>query len=219
MNLREHLTTVANVAVIGLVVFALVRPDGPVWAKVTTWKKNRAFSETLHTDWPRVTEGSRLDTTRAAVRLVEFSDYECPFCRKAYASLKHVMSDPRVGGVVHRHYPIVSIHEHAEGAARTAICAERQGKFAEMNDRLFLTDEWLKDTNWVREARAVGVADIAAFTACRSSPETNRRLSTDMAMAKTLGIEATPTFVYQYGTYSGLLPDTLFFRLTRRDTP
>jgi protein-disulfide isomerase len=206
---------IANIVVISLVVFALVRPSGPIGEKVVTWRAERHTRAMIDEKFPSIASGSRLDSSKAApVALVEFSDYECPFCRKQHAALQTVIANARGTGVVMRHLPLTALHEHAEGAARAAICAERQGRFREMNDRLFGTDTWLKDSDWSREARAAGVKDLDAFSACLQSKETTSRLELDHAMANDLGIQGTPSFVYRGGVYVGMLSDTLFARLT-----
>jgi protein-disulfide isomerase len=203
----------ANVAVIALVVFALVRPSGPIGEKVVSWRADRRIRAMISQKFASIADGPRLDSSTAQVALVEFSDYECPFCRKQHESLQRAMGNVRGAGVVMRHLPLTALHPHAEGAARSAICAERQGRFLEMNEQLFNTDTWLKDSDWNREARAAGVKDIDAFSACLQSKETTARLELDHAMANDLGIQATPTFVYRGGLYQGLLSDTTFARL------
>lgn len=206
----------ANVAVIMLVAFALARPSGPIGAKIVTWQAERHTKAVIGEKFASIASGPRLDASTAApVALVEFADYECPFCRKQHESLQRVIANAPGTGVVMRHLPLTALHEHAEGAARAAICAEKQGRFREMNERLFGTDTWLKDSDWNREARAAGVKDLDAFTACLQSKETTARLEVDHALANDLGIQGTPTFVYRGGIYVGMLSDTLFARLTR----
>src|SRR5208282_3251154 len=88
----------------------------------------------------------------AAVTIVEFADYQCPYCRQAEATLRTIMSkhanDVRL---VFRNLPIPSLHAHATAAALAAVCADQQGKFWPMHDALFadpsaLGDDGLKST-------------------------------------------------------------------------
>lgn len=217
MRLKESLAAATNVIVIGLVAFTFLRPSGAIGGTVVQWQRDRHRQQIVSREWATIADARRIDSARTgAVAMVEFADYECPACRRQYSTYEAVLNGSNSVGVAFRHRPL-PIHPHAEGAARTAICAEKQGKFLAMHERLFSTDAWLADTNWMREAIAVGVPDTAKFSACRSSKETTARLHADAALADTLDIHATPTFVAAKETHVGLLPDTMFVqRLARR---
>lgn len=80
----------------------------------------------------------------AKVTIVEFSDFQCPYCSRAFPTVEQVMKDYN-GKVrlVYKHFPLVSIHPHAQKAAEAAECAKAQGKFWEFHDQLFTTQ-----TDW-----------------------------------------------------------------------
>ena len=106
--------------------------------------------------------------------------------------------------MIYRHLPL-PFHPAAEGAARASICAERQGRFREMYDRLFGTEAWLSDTNWNREAESAGVPDLGRFGNCLHDIDTDRRLAVDRNLAEALAVAGTPTFVHRKGIFVGIL--------------
>lgn len=218
MRSRLRLGAVADLAVIGLVAWVLLRPSGPVGGALARWKAERAVRQRINSDWAQIASGPRLDTTASAVALVEFSDYECPFCRSQHGLLKRVIGDSRGGGVVFRHLPL-PIHKNALHAALSAVCAEEQGRFREMHDRLFETEAWMTDANWRREASAAGVPDLVAFSNCLSSTEATARIRTDAALARDLGISGTPSFVHREGVVAGSLADSTIRGLRQRSGP
>jgi protein-disulfide isomerase len=146
--------------------------------------------------------------------IVEFSDYECPFCAKAHLDLKALLAARPDVQVVKRHFPLDTacnpllrrpMHRDACALARGAICAEQQGRFTEMDDALFANQ---KERRPVEElAKRLGL-DVAAFQACLADPETARRLSKDVATGIQIGLKATPTYVVNGVQYAGTLPPT-----------
>jgi protein-disulfide isomerase len=209
---QPDLGSVANVLVIALVVYAVARPEGPLGARVVRWRQERAVIARTMNDWTNLATGSRLDTLSAPAALVEFSDYQCPYCRKQHEPLSALLASSTAMGVTFRHLPL-AIHPSAEGAARTAICGERQGRFLQVHDRLMTSDLWMRDTNWVREAEVAGVTDLKAFELCLRDSSTTQRLEADMSLARELGINGTPTFLYRGGRQDGMIPDTMYRRL------
>src|SRR2546427_10850807 len=99
-----------------------------------------------------------LGTVEAPVTLVEYGDFECPFCGRAYPDLKQVLR--QVGGKVQfvfRHFPLSEEHPHAQHAAEVAEAAAAQGKFWEMHDLLYQRQAALADEDLVRDARELGL--------------------------------------------------------------
>src|SRR6266571_1796535 len=94
-----------------------------------------------------------LGTVEAPVTLVEYGDFECPFCGRAYPELKQVLR--RLGGKVQfvfRHFPLSEEHPHAQHAAEVAEAAAAQGRFWDMHDRLFTGQDALDDNSLLRHA-------------------------------------------------------------------
>jgi len=215
MTTRLRLADIANLLVIGLVCFVLLRPNGLLGSYVGARYKEYQARRVIANEWNDVVRGPRLDANGKAILLVEFSDYECPACRQQSARLEAAISSyPELGGITYRHFPL-SNHVHAEGAARAAICAEKEGRFLALHRQLFTTEKWIADTNWAREAKAVGIDGTTAFKICMSSVETTSRLTVDRAMARRLGIGATPSFVSRTGVHAGGLLDTSLVRFAR----
>jgi protein-disulfide isomerase len=128
----------------------------------------------------------------AAVTLVEFADFECPFCQRLAPELD-ALWEKRKGAVrfVYKFMPL-SMHPHGEIAARAAIAAHAQGKFWEMHHQLFANGEHLDPTDLDEYAKAIGL-DVDRFRRDMQSPATSARIDADRKLADTLGVKGTPT--------------------------
>lgn len=79
-----------------------------------------------------------LGSRDSKVIIIEFSDFECPFCARAYATVKQIQADyPNDVAISYKHLPLTQLHPNAERAAQAAVCAQEQGKFWEYHDKLF----------------------------------------------------------------------------------
>jgi NhaA family Na+:H+ antiporter len=129
------------------------------------------------------------------VTIVEFADFQCPFCRKAAGVLDSVLSDHRGQiSLVWRNTPLDQ-HHYAMGAARAALCATRQGAFPAFHDQLFAHADSLGRIPWTRFASAAGVHSLDAFAACLRDTLAFPELARDTADAMRLGVVGTPTFL------------------------
>jgi protein-disulfide isomerase len=134
----------------------------------------------------------------ANVVLVEFADYECPYCRQfAGNTMKQIERDyidnGRIG-FVFRDFPIESSHPHAFSAALAALCASDQGHRWEMNHKLLSESSVLERENLFRNAETLKL-DMAKFDRCFSDEKTAVRLRERMREAGEIGIDGTPTFL------------------------
>ncbi|MCX8197744.1 MAG: DsbA family protein [Candidatus Micrarchaeota archaeon] len=130
----------------------------------------------------------------AKIVIYEYSDFECPFCAKAQPVVEEVLrAYPNEVKLVFRHYPLVGIHPRAMPAAIAAACAEEQGKFWEMHDRLFSSQHALSDSDLQKHASEIGV-DMEEFRSCVASGRGREKVLKDMEEAEKEGIAATPTF-------------------------
>jgi protein-disulfide isomerase len=128
----------------------------------------------------------------AQVVLIEFADFECPFCgREAPVLDKVVEKHAQDIRFVYKFFPI-SAHPHGESSARAAIAAMAQGKFWEMHDKLFQNQEHLEQADVDGYAKDIGL-NLAKFHADMTSAATNDRLARDRKLADDLKIEGTPT--------------------------
>lgn len=130
----------------------------------------------------------------AKVTVVEFVDFECPFCgRFARDTLPRL--DREFGSrirYVSRHFPLPS-HPHAQHAAVAAECAHEQGRYWEFHRRLFADQSKLDPRSLRRHAEELGL-DTTRFAACRRSDSTQRRVDRDAADGRDYGVTGTPTF-------------------------
>jgi protein-disulfide isomerase len=128
----------------------------------------------------------------APVTIVEFSDFQCPYCGAAHPEISGLLREFE-GQVklVFKYFPL-SAHERAVPAARAAEAAAKQGKFWEMHDMLFEHQHDLGDADFERYAGAIGL-DAERFKADLASAEVQQRIDADRAEGIKLGIEGTPT--------------------------
>ena len=141
---------------------------------------------------------------KAPVTIVIFSDYECPFCKRAEVTVDEVRKTyGNKVRVAHRDFPL-SFHQHAQPAAEAARCANAQGKFWEYHDKVFpstdLSDEKLKAL-----ATEVGL-DRAKFDACVKSREFKQAVEKDTAEGSGVGITGTPAFFVNGRMLTGAQP-------------
>jgi protein-disulfide isomerase len=132
----------------------------------------------------------------ATLAIVEFSDFQCPFCaryaREAYPQLVSEFVDSGRVKYVFRHLPLDSIHPNAVKAAQASECASDQGKFWEMRALLFANPQALDAAALVRHAQTVGL-DPLKFQSCQGGA-VPARIRTDVTDALLLGVDSTPTF-------------------------
>lgn len=134
------------------------------------------------------------------VELIEYGDFQCPACKGYYPLVKQLASE--FGDqikIVFRHLPIDSAHPKARAAHRASVAASNQGKFWEMHDKLYETqDSWKNSNNATKDFEAfatdIGIADIEKFKTDVASELTNSIINTDSTSAKELGANSTPTF-------------------------
>lgn len=187
----------------GLSAVVSLRPGGPMRERLKAWAAARTTQAALKQRWTTLTDSPGRFGVGKHVRLVEFVDFECPYCVSASSKIDSLVDDNPELAVGVRHLPL-PIHSAAEGAARAAVCAEAQGRFPAMAKRLFGNSTWQKDQNWIREAVAAGLADTLAFRRCLAAESTTQRLATDRALATELGVRGTPTFVTAHRLIAGI---------------
>lgn len=148
----------------------------------------------------------------AKVTLVEFSDFECPFCSRARETVDKVMAkyDGKVK-LVFRQFPL-SFHPHARKAAEGALCANAQGKFWQFHDALFSDQTKLEPAQLKETASKLGL-DKDKFGACLDSGEQGKIIETDMAAAEKVGVSGTPAFFINGVSLSGAQPLEEFERV------
>ncbi len=141
--------------------------------------------------------------TTAPATLVEYGDFECPNCRKAYPIVKEMLRrfGPRLR-LVYRHFPLTQLHEHAQHAAEVAEAAAAQGKFWEMHDRLFERQFALEDDHLISYAAELGL-DAARVERELAAHTHEARVRDDFMGGVKSGANATPTFFVNGVRYDG----------------
>jgi protein-disulfide isomerase len=146
---------------------------------------------------------------KAAVTIVEFSDYECGFCKRADPTVQEVLKAyPGKVRVVMQHFPLPS-HPGAQKAAEAALCANEQGKHWEMHDKLFENNESLAPDDLKRYASELGL-DAAKFTACLDGGTMEKALKDSVEMGRGAGVGSTPMFFVNGRPLSGAQPFDAF---------
>jgi len=148
----------------------------------------------------------------APVTLVEYGDFECPHCGRAYPIVKRIQrsmgEDLRF---VYRHFPLTRMHLHAEHAAEMAEAAVQQGKFWPMHDLLFENQDALEDDDLVGYAERLGI-DPEWAAAALADGRFEPRVREDFSSGVRSGVNGTPTFFINRQRYDGpsdLLLETL----------
>jgi len=137
-----------------------------------------------------------LGSATAKLTLIEFSDFQCPFCaryvRDTYAQVQHDYVDTGKVRYAFRNFPLERIHPLAFKAAEAGECARQQGKFWEMHDRLFANQAALQPADLARAARDLGL-NGAAFDRCFDGT-TSTKVRQDLNDGARAGMTGTPTF-------------------------
>jgi protein-disulfide isomerase len=129
----------------------------------------------------------------APVTLVEFSDYQCPFCKRAHDTVEQLVAAyPKDIRLIFMDYPL-PMHNRAAAAAEAARCAGEQGKYWEYGDHLMKTAGDLSDDNLKQRATDLSL-DAAAFETCISSTKHEPAVQSDFTEGNRVGVSGTPTF-------------------------
>ncbi len=146
----------------------------------------------------------------AAVTLVEFSDFQCPFCQRVAPTLKRIVETygDRVR-VVWKDFPLTQIHPQAFNAAEAAHCAGDGGRYWDYHDRLFANPQALQPEDLRQYAREVGL-DAEAFDVCLRSSKYADRVRAGLEQGTRLGVNSTPTVYINGRLLSGAQPYEVF---------
>jgi protein-disulfide isomerase len=187
----------------------LERRAAPEAARAYVDELRKAASVEILLDRPRTqvaAAGPARGPADAPVTIIEFSDYQCPFCRRAEPTVKQVL-DAYEGKVrfVFRHFPLDRIHPQARGASEAAACAAEQGKFWEYHAELFSGDGQLDRPALDAAAQKTGL-DAAAFKTCVDERKTQALVEADVKDGEEAGVSGTPAFFINGIPLRGALP-------------
>jgi protein-disulfide isomerase len=150
-------------------------------------------------------EGPSRGPASAKVTIVEFSDFQCPFCSRVVPTVEKIMKD--YDGKVRlyfRHNPL-PFHQNAPLAAEAAVAAEAQGKFWEMHDKMFGNQQALDRAGLEKDAQDIGL-DMGKFKAALDSHSGKGKVDADLAAGKQIGVQGTPNFYIDGRNVQGAQP-------------
>ena len=198
---------------------------GLLWAFVPAYWHTPGW-----TDLPKLAHGATNDgrhwigAREPTLTIVEFSDYECPHCRAAHKAVRALAGTyPDKIRLVHRHLPLDMschpqlrrpFHQRACLFAEAAECAGLQGRFWDMNDALFATQETTESTDVDPEALAVRLGlDRSEFKRCLVTHATAKRVRSDLDDGIARNLSGTPTFLVGERVFLGRIPEAALERL------
>lgn len=156
------------------------------------WLKHgiKALDKPKRVDMPG--SGPARGAANAPITIVEFSDFQCPYCVRTVPEIQQVLATyPDHVRVVYRQLPLRSIHPQAQAAAEASLCANDQGKFWEMHDALFALNGKLQDSSYADLATKLGLkADD--FANCMTEHKHAKTVEADTAAADAVGATGTP---------------------------
>lgn len=248
MNAPLKLVWIASCVLFALALVACPRHAPPKGKPVeASWSgspprtsKNTTNGKPIHR-FPKVGKFQLIDaetpgtgTLHPELVVVQFSDYECPFCGLSHSRLeKAAKKYANKMRIYHRHFPLdhhcnrilkKPYHETACEAAKGAVCAKRQGRFWEMHDALFRNPRSHQGKALEALAQKSGL-DLAKFQNCMKDPKTLERVKKDIELSLAVGVDGTPTYVFfgpkvEITKVGGLLPedafDQIFEKLKKR---
>lgn len=138
-----------------------------------------------------------IGSERPKLVIVEYSDFQCPFCRAAFPIIREAVTSYGDRGLrlVYRDFPVDEIHPEARGATEAAQCAHAQGKFWAYHDKLFQNADTLDATSLARYAEQIGL-DRTQFDACVASRQFRQAVEEDSQAGVKLGVKGTPTWFF-----------------------
>ncbi len=158
-----------------------------------------------------------LGPVTAPVTIVEFGDFQCPFCRAAEPILKQVLAKyPEAVRLMYRNLPLnlldSSLHPEATNAAEAAACAAVQGKFWPYHDQLYQNQDALGESIYTSLATSLAL-DLVEFNRCRQNHLTLNTIQADAQAAVAAGAQGTPTFYVNGHRIAGVVPLDLWDKI------
>src|SRR3989344_694364 len=156
----------------------------------------------------------------APVTIIEFSDFQCPFCKKFYTDSLPQLREKYIqtGKVklVFRDFPLSNIHPDAQKAAEAAECAGEQGKYFAMHDKIFENQQELKVADLKKYAASLGL-NTQTFNDCLDSGKMKDVVANDFAQGTQYGVSGTPAFYINGKLLSGAQPFSAFEKIIEEE--
>ncbi len=159
---------------------------------------------------PGVDDDPALGPEDAPVTIIEFSDYQCPFCSRAEPTIKQILEEygDKVR-FVYRDFPLDQLHPFARKASEASHCAEEQGKFWEYHDALYENQAGINAAGLEQFAKDIGL-DMDAFKTCLDSGKYANEVQKDLDDGQEYGVSGTPAFFVNGFSISGAQPFAVF---------
>ena len=150
----------------------------------------------------------------AVITIVEFSDFQCPYCQKWHDQVYESLMAAYPGKIrlVYRNFPLTQIHPQAMTAAEASLCAGEQDVYWQYHQKLFENSAALNDDIYASLAADLGL-DITAFETCMTGHKYQSEIEADMQFSIDLGIQSTPTFFINGIPFVGAQPLSNFQQL------
>ena len=183
-------------------------PQDQLINKVTELRKqynSKVLIEPTKYNVPDVSSNPTLGQKDAPVKIIEFADFQCPYCQATEPVLNQIRKTygSKVS-LTYMYFPL-PFHQYAESAAKHAVCADKQGKFWEMHDYMYANQDKLTDADLETEAKTLKL-DPTSYDKCLSDPVTANIIQNNKNIATALGVTGTPTFFINGHKISGAQP-------------
>jgi len=133
--------------------------------------------------------------------LLEFSDFQCPYCSEAHKTLKDLLKKyPNRFTLVYKHFPLFQVHSQALPAARAAWAAHQQGKFWQYHDTLFTKQNQLGESLYIETAKSLKL-DLGKFNQDRQLAD--KAIQKDLDLVNNLNLSGTPSFIITSPNFTG----------------
>lgn len=151
--------------------------------------------------------GRQTGPAEAPVQIVEFFDYQCPYCKQVQSSVQAIQQKyPKRVSVAYEHFPL-SGHEHAFEAAVAAECAAKQDRFKPYHKLLFANQDQLGSLEYSSLAMEANIEDITSFNRCVLDQQTATVVESGLDLAEQLGIDGIPAFIINGKLMTGALSE------------
>lgn len=160
-------------------------------------------------DWHfLLNHGHHVGPPIAPVKIIEFSDFQCPYCKQMEPILKHILKKyPSKVEFIYYSFPL-PIHPQALPAAKAAECAALQHDFFIYHDILYQNQTSFSHQPWDSLCKVAGIKDLNAFNKCLEDPSINRIIEKDIKLGKDFGVYATPTVIMNGKMIVGVISES-----------
>jgi protein-disulfide isomerase len=208
---------VEKVAIAGLALSAMGTTALFARRELSTRRERSDVKELTQSQWVEVVRnGAVLHQGDQRRTLVVFSDYQCPACKSFNRTIDSLIVALSSGiNIIHRHFPLEQIHPLARDASRAVICAARQGRFRELHDAIFATQDSLAKADFAALGDLAKVPDRTTFERCLGDSLPDTLIDRDVMIGEEIGLRATPTVIYNGRMFTGAISLDQLMKLVR----